>query len=107
MKNRKLLDRITEQIQLELNPNKHADDKVFTRAAHHCGMSRNQLTRIYIEHWNGLGRRKFAEMILAGRLIHAKDARGDFYSTFGRDWYHRKDGTFYYFRGQFKGQPKK
>lgn len=105
MKNRKLLDRITSKILNKMNPNHAADDRRFTKAAHHCGMSRNKLKRIYYEYWGGMGGyRKFADMILKGKLVYCKDAWGDFYAPRDKNYYIRKDGTGYYFRGENKGK---
>lgn len=105
MEHRKIRERITKKILLELYPHQPAADRKFTRAAHHCGMSRNQLKRIYMSHWViGMARSDFAKLILSGKLKRAKDALGGFYSVGSYNWYHRKDGTMYYFRGQFKGK---
>lgn len=103
MKNK--TDKIMEEILRKINPNLAADRRKFTKAARHCGLSRKQLERIYMYGWVwGIDRVKFADMILQGRLIYCKDARGDFYSPEGRNWYQRKNGEIYYFTGQYKGK---
>lgn len=99
-------DKIIEDAIRRANPNFAADRRKFTKAARHCGMSRNRLKEIYMEYWcTSMSSKDFAKLILQGRLVYAKDALGKFYGTDeGRNWYHREDGTTYYFRGQYKGR---